>query len=267
MYSIGDFSKKTGISVSTLRYYDKEGVIVPGFKADNGYRYYTDEQVISALFINNMKRLNLPLEVIRELADATDPTDMHKRIVEQKAQLLDSINHLTFFETTYLNALLSLNDYKQHPGKIYIDTLPGCGYISMEFENTGQKIRDFVAGDMMDILVKCNYFVLEQDKCMRIMCTSLSSKNCSTDLLIVPCRNFYNRMESNDAGFMAEQKTLSMFTENTTLNFSEPVNRLREYAASKKMSVKDIPIVDILCDPGDIPKADKFIAKVHIPLE
>src|SRR6056297_823637 len=46
MYQIGEFSKINRITVKTLRYYDRVGLLKPAFVDDNnGYRYYTSEQL------------------------------------------------------------------------------------------------------------------------------------------------------------------------------------------------------------------------------
>lgn len=266
MFSIGDFSKKTNISISTLRYYDKLGVLTPSFKADSGYRYYTDEQVINALFINNMKRVNLPLDVIKNLSKATDPFDMYKRVSKEKNSLTETVNQLSFFENTYLNVAITITKYQQGIEQIALDTLSGCGYMKKEFQNEKQDIRDFVSGIMMDVLVECNELILNQNKCMRILCTSLSGEADDKDVLIVPVEKYYNISDRDSAGFMPDQKTISMVVVNTCLDFEHPVEELRKAAKEKNIKVGKTPIVDILCDPGDIPEIDTFIAKVHLPI-
>lgn len=43
MYSIGELSKNTNISIRTLRYYDEIGLLKPAKVADSGYRYYSNQ--------------------------------------------------------------------------------------------------------------------------------------------------------------------------------------------------------------------------------
>lgn len=45
LMSIGKFSKEIGVSISTLRTWDKIGYLKPAKVLDNGYRYYSDEQI------------------------------------------------------------------------------------------------------------------------------------------------------------------------------------------------------------------------------
>ena len=49
LYSIGKFAKETGVSISTLRRWNKEGTLLPAFVSEGGTRYYSDEQLFDLL--------------------------------------------------------------------------------------------------------------------------------------------------------------------------------------------------------------------------
>ena len=57
MYSIGEFAKKTGITIQTLRDWDKSGKLKPAFRSVNSrrYRYYSEEQLNEMM----QKRINI----------------------------------------------------------------------------------------------------------------------------------------------------------------------------------------------------------------
>ena len=46
-YSINEFSKILGVSAQTLRNWDKEGKLKPAYTKSNGYRYYSEESIMS----------------------------------------------------------------------------------------------------------------------------------------------------------------------------------------------------------------------------
>lgn len=50
-YSIGQFSKKVGKHIDTLRNWDKNGKLKPAYVAESGFRYYTEEQINEVLHI------------------------------------------------------------------------------------------------------------------------------------------------------------------------------------------------------------------------
>ena len=43
---IGEFAKRTGVTVKTLLHYDKKGLLIPSIKTDVGYRIYTDDDIL-----------------------------------------------------------------------------------------------------------------------------------------------------------------------------------------------------------------------------
>ena len=53
LMSIGKFSKEIGVSISSLRTWDKTGYLKPAKVLDNGYRYYSDEQIDKYLNVDS----------------------------------------------------------------------------------------------------------------------------------------------------------------------------------------------------------------------
>lgn len=45
-YSIGEVAKILNISTSKLRYYDKNDIISHEIRKENGYRYYSEKQIV-----------------------------------------------------------------------------------------------------------------------------------------------------------------------------------------------------------------------------
>ncbi|MHA7966315.1 helix-turn-helix domain-containing protein [Paenibacillus sp. CAU 1782] len=64
--TIQSFSERTGLPPSTLRYYEKEGLLKPSHRADNGYRYYREDQIPSALRIHTLRQAGIGLSEIRQ---------------------------------------------------------------------------------------------------------------------------------------------------------------------------------------------------------
>lgn len=68
---ISQLAARSGVPVSTLRFYESEGLL-PAGRAENGYRVYGEAAVDRLAFINQAKSLPLPLTEIRELVLARD---------------------------------------------------------------------------------------------------------------------------------------------------------------------------------------------------
>ena len=66
-YKIGELSKLTGCNIETLRYYEREGLLPPPPRGNNGYRYYPRDSVSRVNFILHAKGLGFSLTDIAEL--------------------------------------------------------------------------------------------------------------------------------------------------------------------------------------------------------
>ena len=55
MYSIGEISKMFDLPISTLRYYDKEGLF-PHLKRVNGVRKFSENEIETAKFLNTLSQ-------------------------------------------------------------------------------------------------------------------------------------------------------------------------------------------------------------------
>lgn len=107
-YSIGETAQLTGLSVSTLRYYDREGMF-PGISRSNGgNRVFSDKEIDTLKIIECLKVSGMSIKEIKEFlqwcqegdASLKKRQDMfYKRLAEMEKQmetLQDTINKLKF---------------------------------------------------------------------------------------------------------------------------------------------------------------------------
>jgi DNA-binding transcriptional MerR regulator len=78
--SIGEFARRSRLSVKALRLYDERGVLTPArVDGNSGYRYYDVAQLDDARLVAMLRQLEFPLAAIKELV-ATDPFDAAEQI-------------------------------------------------------------------------------------------------------------------------------------------------------------------------------------------
>jgi DNA-binding transcriptional MerR regulator len=87
LLSIREFASFTGVSQSTLRYYDDIGLLLPAKRGRNSYRYYTPAQIISLNFINVLIDLGIPLSTIKELIHKRTPENVKELLRRQEEKL------------------------------------------------------------------------------------------------------------------------------------------------------------------------------------
>jgi DNA-binding transcriptional MerR regulator len=66
-YSIGEFSKVTGLGIHTLRYYEHENLIIPLRNASNRRRY-SEKDIAWVAFIKRLKATGMPIKEIKKYA-------------------------------------------------------------------------------------------------------------------------------------------------------------------------------------------------------
>ena len=94
IYSIGQVAKRSGISVETIRYYEKEGLLEEPERKESGYRQYKGDAIARLSFIQQAKELGFSLREIGELlsikSDKTTLCDDVKQLAQEK---LDNIEN------------------------------------------------------------------------------------------------------------------------------------------------------------------------------
>lgn len=85
-YAIGDLSRRTGVKVTTIRYYEQNGLMPKPDRAASGHRRY-DEAALERLgFIKQARELGFDLSSIRELLDLAGDPDRPCAAVDTIAQ-------------------------------------------------------------------------------------------------------------------------------------------------------------------------------------
>lgn len=102
MLTIGEFSNICKVSAKTLRYYAEIGLILPDeINPDNGYRYYSINQLEKMLLINRLKAYSFSLEEIRSIFESEGMRDevlyaalnRKKKEIAAKVQIFEDTLH------------------------------------------------------------------------------------------------------------------------------------------------------------------------------
>ena len=93
MMTVNDVSKLTGVTIRTLQYYDKIGLLKPAEYTESGYRLYDDTALERLQQILLFRELEFPLKEIREIMESSD-FDRNKALKQQIKLLTLKKEHL-----------------------------------------------------------------------------------------------------------------------------------------------------------------------------
>lgn len=94
--SVGELAKKMGVTVRTLQYYDREGLLSPSSVSDGGRRLYSDMDIVKLHQILSLKSLGFSLlEIKSKLTNIKTTQEIEKVLSEQSELLRSQIQSLT----------------------------------------------------------------------------------------------------------------------------------------------------------------------------
>lgn len=97
--TIGQVARQTGVSVETIRYYEKEGLVDEPERNPSGYRQYPAETIKRILFIQRAKAIGFTLREIHDLLSIQEKPeaccgDLLSRAESKMAEIEAKINEL-----------------------------------------------------------------------------------------------------------------------------------------------------------------------------
>ena len=103
--TVGQAAKKGGVTVRTLQYYDKEGLLSPTAVSEGGRRLYTDKDVVRLHQILSMKSLGFSLDDIKEMTlRNTDSNVMSESLHMQLSLVEERIEQMKLMKSALQEA-------------------------------------------------------------------------------------------------------------------------------------------------------------------
>lgn len=106
--TIGQLSKTVGVSIQTVRYYERRALLEPAGRRPSGYRVYGNDAIRRLQFIRNAQGFGFTLHEIAELLNLRVSANARCRDVKRGAQVkLDQV-------TTKIQHLQALAEALRH---------------------------------------------------------------------------------------------------------------------------------------------------------
>ncbi|MFC6346071.1 MerR family transcriptional regulator [Vagococcus carniphilus] len=146
LYSIGEFSKASGVSIRALRYYDKKGYLKPDYiNPETNYRYYSQEQFGTLTMILLCSDFDFPISRVKEFEEEDSSFDLFKLIKEMEFDIEKKQLRLTILKQSLeeLEKNIARLQAKKKLKGHYKDYFPERTFILQEFTGENPLYLDF----------------------------------------------------------------------------------------------------------------------------
>lgn len=174
LYTVGQLSKHTGVSIRTLHYYEKLGLLRPARNENNQYRLYGEKDILRLQQITILKKMHFKLNEIGEFlnqdAARSEPEstltlwnntlEQQLAVVKEQQERLSKVEHL-LFSTIYairasgtisLDEMLGfIRELDQPPGKFRQDVFTPEEMESLPLNNQNNSISMEWADILKDV--------------------------------------------------------------------------------------------------------------------
>ena len=87
-YTTGEIAKLCGVTVRTVQYYDRQGILVPSRTSEGGRRLYSDDDLQKMKLICYLRQLGFSLKAISSLLKEDNSPKVVSMVLNQQAQML-----------------------------------------------------------------------------------------------------------------------------------------------------------------------------------
>ncbi len=109
LYTVGEMAKKIGVAPSTLRYYDKEGLLPFVERSGGGIRMFKEDDLDWLSIIECLKKTGMPIKEIKKFVDWCIEGDS---TIEQRLELIDNQREAVLKQIAQLHETLDTLNYK-----------------------------------------------------------------------------------------------------------------------------------------------------------
>ena len=201
MYKISDFYKKTGISIETLRYYDKIDFFKPLYTdIFSGYRYYIESQAEDMKKVQKLKEVGLSLQEISDFIKTKDINillskreEFMKKVEEINMIMRDKPNKYEIREADY-RKYIEINGTRRATCPAALEIRDRNSYYYVIYKN-GDFFDDFDLDKKDSWLGLNNKKYYLDDELMKVVLEKISEV---TDLIIFYLLNSEEKLNNLD---------------------------------------------------------------------
>lgn len=264
-FTTGEFAKLHGVTKHTLFHYDTLGIFSPSIKEENGYRYYSMDQIDVFSVISTLKELDMPLCEIKAYLDRRSPGEFIKLLGEQEKKLTKKIKTFgrmkaLIHEKAAITRHTTLADTKQ----VIIQNLP-CQYLvatAVPPQTSERSLALSVAAHLR--------FCEEHDIYSSHALGSMLSLSDATQGRFTHYSHFYTQVNTPPKGVPAFHKPagqyLTAYHKGGYHTVPESYKKIIDTAAERSLALSGVFFEDTLLDELSVKGYENYMLKISIQI-
>ena len=267
LFKIGDVAKLFHISISSLRHYENEGLLIPEYTDEKtGYRYYSPRQFEVLNTIRYLRALDMPLDEISDFLHNRDVDRIEEKLRQQKEAVEKKQEELRRISRKIDNRLHQL-DIAQHSAldEIQLRLYPPCRIV---WVRVSLKITN-----SYDLEMPMTNFIREQSEAavflgkvgIGISAEALSEgkfEKYDGIFLILDDEDSFD----GETAFLPETMCVTLRFRGSHTEAPEQYRRLMGYICEHDLEAADFSREITMIDHGITNDTDKFVTEINIPV-
>lgn len=265
-YSIGEMSKLNFVSIQTLRYYDKIGLLKPNYvEPQTGYRYYTYKEFLMLDTIHYLKLFGMSLEEIQHQFENRTISNSLDCLEKQLVSLQQNIQNMIYLEKRMQHNISNLknSDHLKEKKEPEIISFPDRYMVSIH--------RPITTDEEYEVLIRSLSYKLYSNHCMAMGdFIGIKSKDDLMSGHFERSISIGTILENPISGFSTE--TLQggdyacIYHFGSSDDAPKSYQRLCDYIKHNNYQIIGQCIEMYIVDMMDTKNSDEYIAHIQIPI-
>ncbi|MCC3866781.1 MerR family transcriptional regulator [Terrisporobacter mayombei] len=272
MLSIGEFSKICKVSTKTLRYYDEIGLIYPDkINCDNGYRYYSIDQLKKMLFIERLKSYDFSLKEIKDILQLEEnQVEEHlslvlkekKKEIENKIYAFENTLNQIYNDIYSLSQGISVMSYFENIDIQLVECEPMCILSVRKMVTVSDCAQGY--GQFFNLLYK----IIATDNLTMIgsPMTIYHSKEYKIDgydiEFAIPIKEFVRGSRDFDPGLCIKTVLNGSYSKITSIYVKQ-----REWLEKENYELSNLPYDVYMNNPEQVTSPEELITEIYCPVK
>lgn len=263
MLKIGEFSILSKTTIKTLRYYEKEGLLLPSYvDEDTNYRYYEYTKLEELTNIISLRELGLSIKDIKAVLNGGKLNDyLNKRKIELIQTISQSENQL--------QKIISLLEERKMNNEITIKMTPACVvYYEEGTVKDYSQINEFVMQAAEDCLgINPNIKCIPEDYCF---ITYLDGKPTDENIRIRYSEAVVKKGKENEKiKFMdlPSIKVVSIYHHGAYRNLANTYTQVMKYLQANNLEMIELPRERYIDGCWNKDKEEDYLTEIQVPIK